>query len=137
MKAPIAQAAAEAASAPGCVCFSFWGLEIRIRKIMHFKTTNEAKAAPPPQAARDEAAATTQAVGGNAAAAPSSSVLSGAAASFVASHPNSPCPVSAVSTKPSFACPGHTYGVKTTNRAAATLAHVVVLDVFFLRSMCS
>jgi peroxiredoxin family protein len=28
MKAPIAQAAAEAASPLGCVFFSFWGLEI-------------------------------------------------------------------------------------------------------------
>ena len=71
------------------------------------------------QGTRGEAAAPTQAVRGVAAAAPPRFVLSGAAASFLASHPISPYPVSAVSTKLSGATPGHTDGVKATNEAEA------------------
>ena len=83
------------------------------------KTTNEAEAEAPPHAARGEAAAPTQAASGVATAPPPCSVLSGAAASFLASNHISPYPVSAVSTKLSCATFGHTDGVKATNEAEA------------------
>ena len=83
------------------------------------KATNEAEAAAPPQVAPGEAAAPTQAASGVATAPPPCSVLSGAAASFLASNHISPYPVSAVSTKLSCATPGHTDGVKATNEAEA------------------
>jgi hypothetical protein len=83
------------------------------------KATNEAEAAAPPQVAPGEAAAPTQAASGVATAPPPCSVLSGAAASFLASNHISPYPVSALSTKLSCATPGHTDGVKATNEAEA------------------
>jgi hypothetical protein len=72
------------------------------------KATNEAEAAAPDQGAR-----------GVTPAPPTCSVLSGAVASFLPSQHISPYPVSAVSTKLSYATPGQTDGVKTTNEAEA------------------